>query len=69
MGFQWFSLIGLLAFTFEFLVQFIYNWKHDDKLCLDNDLYPGIYGNSTCTYDDFDAPGNFSANGLQRTAG
>jgi hypothetical protein len=47
MWFQWFSFAGLMAFTFEFFVQFLLKLGGEDKLCLDNVNYgPNI----TCDY-------------------
>eukprot|EP00051_Salpingoeca_urceolata_P015051 m.192814 g.192814 ORF g.192814 m.192814 type:complete len:563 (+) comp18276_c0_seq1:459-2147(+) len=43
MWFQWFSLVGLLGFTFEFFGQFIYNLNKEDSFCIEN-----ANDNSTC---------------------
>ena len=69
MWFQWFSLGGLILFSFEFFVQFILNMDGEDKICLDR-IDPGIYGdNVTCDYTRDNHYGTYSSNGVSRTPG
>ncbi|EGD76432.1 hypothetical protein PTSG_07549 [Salpingoeca rosetta] len=62
MWFQWLSLVGLVVFTVEFLVQFVINMSGSDKMCLHDVVY-----NETCNYHPDNAVGNFTDNGVHRT--